>query len=84
MSDGIEDGGPAYPLFADGTHARDLNSIANEGMSLRDWFAGQALAGDWAAQAECGFYVQNQNLDERAKLYYKTADAMLKARKGGG
>jgi len=42
----INDGGPAYPLQSIGPDFAPGYS----GMSLRDWFAGQALAGDWAAQ----------------------------------
>ena len=34
----VEDGGDAFPTF-------DLSSGPWPGMSLRDWFAGQALAG---------------------------------------
>lgn len=44
----IDDGGPAFPATcsADGTPlvvAYPANQVS--GMSLRDWFAGQALAG---------------------------------------
>jgi hypothetical protein len=40
----INDGGPAFP-FPDIVNANgDVQSGCN-GMSLRDWFAGQALAG---------------------------------------
>lgn len=34
-----KDGGPAFPIPSDGMTA------GHNGMSLRDWFAGQALAG---------------------------------------
>lgn len=35
-----DDGGPAFPGPATQTHQSD-----HDGMTLRDWFAGQALAG---------------------------------------
>lgn len=38
MSEQIRDGGPAFPSKAN-------NTDKFEGMSLRDWLAGQALAG---------------------------------------
>lgn len=37
----VNNGGPAFPLLGDGPNA----PCFNEGMTLRDWFAGQALAG---------------------------------------
>lgn len=48
----------------------------NPGMTLRDWFAGQALfAGlDWCRQHETGGYA------EAAVVAYEIADAMLAER----
>lgn len=65
---------PAFPTGADDT----------EGMTLRDWFAAQALAGDLSSQSvETGEW-QNTASDrfvlERARFYYRFADAMLAAR----
>lgn len=40
----INDGGPAFPITEQGLQGYN-------GMSLRDWFAGQALAGLAAASA---------------------------------
>ena len=59
------DGGPAFP-------ADDLSDI--HGMSLRDWFAGQALRkgvvnGDW-----------DSSIQWRAECAYQVADAMIAAR----
>jgi hypothetical protein len=51
--------------------------VPQNGMTLRDWFAGQALAGLQASVA-C-----NWTCDEFAAQAYKAADAMLAARKGG-
>jgi hypothetical protein len=42
----IKDGGPAFPIDIDqfGPHRDDV-VVGHHGMSLRDYFAGQALAG---------------------------------------
>ncbi len=39
----INDGGPAFPMSYDNSLAYTYPS--HKGMTLRDWFAGQALAG---------------------------------------
>jgi len=69
------DGGPAFP------HLRSECQRVNEtemyeGMTLRDYFAGQALAGMWASDNE------NFRLDAEftAIFAYKYADAMIKER----
>lgn len=62
-----QDGGPAFPVPA--SH----ENYAPTGMSLRDWFAGQALAGLFADGRE-GTPL------EYAQDAYTWADAMLKAR----
>jgi len=52
--------------------------INDEGMTLRDYFAGQAIMGILAC---------NREWDEVDALSYEIADAMIKARnkkKGGG
>ena len=71
MTEEIEDGGPA---FACGDHTHG----GQGGMSLRDWFAGQALTGMLADP--------NSDTDLTfatiASDCYSMADAMLKARKG--
>ena len=88
-----DDGGPAFPrpAFTPGFGQHDNAAEAGfantgaQGMSLRDWFAGQALAG-WLASfgddaqhpahpAHCG-----RGLDV-AWYSYAIADAMLAARK---
>lgn len=43
MSTPTNDGGPAFP-----TTPRSTLDIPQDGMTLRDWFAGQALAGFFA------------------------------------
>lgn len=68
----MEDGGPAFPRDA------DAFSRAQAGMSLRDWFAGQALSG--SALSDAG---QSGGAMARvARAAYAVADAMLAARKG--
>lgn len=60
---GDVDGGPAFPAEA---------VLHNKGMTLRDWFAGQALVGK-LAHGEVGA----AGVSRRA---YEYADAMLAAR----
>ncbi len=73
----INDGGPAFPRpFSEDKFNEDMLP-SQRGMSLRDWFAGQALVGilsdgqykpgkQWAADASASAY--------------KVADEMLSAR----
>lgn len=67
----VDDGGPAFPNT--GNSNWDLRPEA--GMSLRDWFAGQALA---------SFNSAYRGPIGDAERAYHIADAMLAARKGGG
>lgn len=59
----VDDGGPAFPVVTD-------LEVMDPGMSLRDWFAGLALAvyrpldGDWTPR-------------ELAELAYQQADEMI-------
>ena len=61
----------AFPTLADNGHI-----TTQDGMDLRDWFAGQVLCGissvtnvDWGSR------------DHVAKICYALADAMMEARK---
>lgn len=72
MSQKLDDGGPAFPVPEDTT---------SWGMTVRDWFAGQALAG---MHARDSFDIGQVTPEQRAKLAYRDANAMMKARKGGG
>lgn len=67
------------PYSTDGT----AEDGPDPGMSLRDHFAGQALAGQifaTAAMALGGMDVQENNEDKIAENSYKFADAMIRAR----
>jgi len=57
-------GGPAFPT-----------GTAYQGMTLRDYFAAQALQGVLAADTE-----ELLSVDAIASVAYRIADAMLKAR----
>ena len=63
------DGGPAFPRY--GTDYCERQS----GMTLRDWFAGKALAA--IPHIGCGCDLR---VEEVALAAYQLADAMLKAR----
>lgn len=65
----INTGGPAFPTVAG-------QNVYSNGMTLRDWFAGQALA--WAGNNEWF----NSDPKHVAKRAYHMADAMLAARSG--
>jgi hypothetical protein len=75
MSDTKKTGGPAYPTAYncyDGVGGFTTEYV--NGMTLRDHFAGLAMAGDLGS----GGFIRDQY--EAAKWYYAMADAMLKAR----
>jgi hypothetical protein len=75
MSDKINDGGPAFPWEL----RLDNGAVSySPGMSLRDYFAGQALAG-YLACPDLSF----TNSATLARDCYGIADAMLKAREAG-
>lgn len=69
----MKDGGPAFPRAA---FSASDDMINYEGMSLRDYFAGQALIATY-------LNIVGPSPDERASLCYRMADAMLQARTAG-
>lgn len=82
MGDTINDGGAAFPRIASWDHRTEsILDFGDAGMTLRDWFAGQAL---------CSIPIRGwENPDGSlpgdifirwAGAAYHLADAMLKAR----
>ena len=67
------DGGSAFPSESYGHRNGKETTVPAQGMTLRDYFAGQTLAAD---------YMGDYEYAERAKAAYKAADAMLAAREG--
>lgn len=76
----MKDGGPAFPNVPVDAPNHGLITAsewgADTGMSLRDWFAGQALAGIWASFES----TDEPELSIVAEMAYETADAMLSER----
>ncbi len=71
-------GGPAFPAKKPLTMAGGYDS---QGMSLRDWFAGQALAGWLASYGDRPHPAMDDDGGiPVAANAYRMADAMLKAR----
>lgn len=66
---GKNKGGSAFPITN-----RPNESFTSAGMTLRDWFAGQALAGFCS--------IDSGTPEADAKMAYRIADAMLEARNG--
>ena len=86
MSGQIDDGSFAFPLAGSTAEWDDVKKQwkPQPGMSLRDWFAGQALQG-WLSSfgPDMVHPVANDMEYEIAKQAYQMADAMIAARKGG-
>ena len=72
MNAPIKDGGPAFPV-ASYPDANGQICWGTDGMTLRDWFAGQAL------QAIAARNTDRTYLDD-AEEAYSFADAMITAR----
>lgn len=58
-----------------------VKSGHGQGMTLRDWFAGQAMQGLWSAFNRDWHNPNNYQIDVVARNAYLVADAMLEARK---
>lgn len=97
-SEQIHNGGPAFPQQSvkwTDENGMDMVELGSGGMSLRDWFAGQALIGLLAessaiskgcAQAVAEILARGENTPPThgqitTKAAYFYADAMLAARK---
>jgi len=71
------DGGPAFPRhYGTMSCAEKKEQLWSEGMTLRDYFAGQALMGI-LNNAGCFANMKDSDVAENA---YHAADAMIKAR----
>ena len=84
MTKPINNGGPAFPRSGMHDSGTGISECGFPGMTLRDWFAGQALIGDLASQSvEVGIYGVNSYGWQKnaASNAYILADAMLAARK---
>lgn len=68
------DGGPAFPTHDADPGTDPRSQILSGGMTLRDWFAGQALN-----QASREIWAEHKPEDVAARCYM-LADAMLAAR----
>ena len=80
MSTPTNDGGPVFPQDIVIRHPNGESAVLRHiGMSLRDWFAGQALVA--LPHMGCGCDLEN---DELAAAAYQIADAMLAERAKGG
>ncbi len=79
-----DDGGPAFPVV----HAIVpqpgqwcTTPPAHSGMSLRDWFAGQAISGTaLVLDGTALVLTSEEDANTVASTAYRIADAMLKAR----
>ena len=74
------EGGAAFPIAT-------IDGFSHDGMSLRDWFAGQALAGMLTNgfMPYIGQSTEPTHWDERDYIgaAYRIADAMIAARQEG-
>jgi len=83
-----DDGGPAFPLpfvydpdrGQCGQYVDAADAGVPTGLTIRDWFAGQALAGLWANGNESVIELAGV-FEQAASSCYQIADAMLAARK---
>lgn len=69
------DGGLAFPSGSYEPRTEREEHPYNAGMTLRDYFAGQALTGLLAADTD-----NTWSVEAATKVAYKCADAMLEAR----
>lgn len=81
---------PAFPLADHYSYDGLLLSEGSQGMTLRDWFAGQALAGlcgnsggPYQANSMTGWAIVNCHPGDVAGEAYRLADAMLAQREAG-
>lgn len=73
----IDNSQPAFPSAYGTTNG-------NDGLTMRDYFAGQALAGVWAGRESDFVKISAPTTTDVAVACYAIADAMLKARSANG
>ena len=76
----IIDGGPAFPTEQHECQDNTWNQTYEQGMSLRDWFAGHATEDDVQCWMDILYQINKSVTREEAKYTY--ADAMIEARIG--
>ena len=76
MNEQIDDGDSAFPRTGTGNAGVSYDVPPQDGMSLRDWFAGMALGARVASGHRVG-----KSAHDIASDCYDYADAMLNARK---
>jgi len=74
------DGSAAFHCETHGFRNGKETTIPTNGMSLRDWFAGQALAGITSSETRVKMSATDADV---ASAAYDYADAMLASRRGG-
>jgi hypothetical protein len=80
MTNKMNDGGRAFP-GAEYVSPHEGN-VLHSGMSLRDWFAGQALSGMLSPERRGGGGSESSNsVRAISRDAYRLADAMIEARK---
>lgn len=84
-----DNGGPAFPSEQGETLSGEWNQTYDSGMTLRDYFAGQALAGmtanpefekAWQEIEEVNKVSHEQWIIAVSKVTYELSDAMIKER----
>ena len=79
MSEKIETGGPAFPAPDIGEHDFGQRG-AYWGMTLRDYFAGKAIAGLSSGMGDMCVEDVERAIPVAASISYAIADAMLRER----
>jgi len=79
QAENSRDCGPAFPT----TTEHGFN-CGEPGMTLRDYFAGQALAGVWAGRESDFVKISAPTTTDVAVACYAIADAMIQASSGHG
>lgn len=81
--DAIKDGGAAYPVaMSEQTHSNQNCAPFQQGMSLRDHFAGLAMAAVISGRS-AHYGGAKIEIDEIASQAYLMADAMIRTREIG-